>query len=283
MRWTWAVAGLFAAMLALIGCEGSGERGPAEEQARTVARTVEVTEEVTEEVTQEVTVEVTEEPPPEAATAREKDGAAVAGAAPEAAAPDPEPPQSPCGAEPEEILEEQYEHINEGEYESAYAFFAEQSKALITPAQYRAFFEANAPYSVTGYSFPSVDVAEEAATVDVAFTATSGGVAERLSRTQELVCEMGSWRVVMRDEQVAAFAEAGQEEGETAQYEEGQSGPPVSGDGATSGPSGSLPNGELNCEDFSSQAEAQEVYDDDPSDPHSLDEDGDTEACEDLP
>ena len=213
-------------MLALIGCEGSGERGPAEEQARTVARTVEVTEKVTEEVTQEVTVEVTEEVPPEAATSREKTAAAVAGAAAPRPAVSGSEPQSPCGTTPEEVLEEQYEHINAGEYESAYAFFAEQSKALITPEQYRAFFEANAPYSVTDYSFPSVDVAEEAATVDAAFTATSGGVAERLYRTQELICEMGSWRVVMRDEQVAAFAEAEPERDEPVSAD----GPPVSGD-----------------------------------------------------
>jgi hypothetical protein len=48
--------------------------------------------------------------------------------------------------------------------------------------------------------------------------------------------------------------------------------------------------GELDCADFDSQAEAQEVYDDDPSDPHGLDgpsgegftgEEG--VACEDLP
>jgi hypothetical protein len=38
--------------------------------------------------------------------------------------------------------------------------------------------------------------------------------------------------------------------------------------------------GDLDCDDFSSQAEAQEVLEDDPSDPHGLDGDGDGEACE---
>ncbi len=39
-------------------------------------------------------------------------------------------------------------------------------------------------------------------------------------------------------------------------------------------------SGDLNCSDFSSQAEAQATLEDDPSDPHELDEDGDGEACE---
>lgn len=43
-------------------------------------------------------------------------------------------------------------------------------------------------------------------------------------------------------------------------------------------------NGEdLDCEDFDTQQEAQEVYEEDPSDPHDLDRDDDGEACEDLP
>ena len=56
-----------------------------------------------------------------------------------------------------------------------------------------------------------MDVAEETAAVGVAFTDTSAGVAERLYRTQQLVCEMGSWRVVMRDEQAELFAAVGRE------------------------------------------------------------------------
>jgi micrococcal nuclease len=37
----------------------------------------------------------------------------------------------------------------------------------------------------------------------------------------------------------------------------------------------------LDCADFSSQEEAQEVLEDDPSDPHGLVADDDGEACED--
>jgi hypothetical protein len=39
---------------------------------------------------------------------------------------------------------------------------------------------------------------------------------------------------------------------------------------------------QFNCDDFSSQQEAQAVYDQDPSDPNGLDADDDGEACEEL-
>jgi len=39
-------------------------------------------------------------------------------------------------------------------------------------------------------------------------------------------------------------------------------------------------SGDLDCSDFSSQAEAQAVYEQDPSDPNGLDADGDGKACE---
>ena len=43
------------------------------------------------------------------------------------------------------------------------------------------------------------------------------------------------------------------------------------------------PTGDLDCEDFSSQEEAQAVYNEDTSDPNGLDADNDTLACEDFP
>ena len=45
-------------------------------------------------------------------------------------------------------------------------------------------------------------------------------------------------------------------------------------------PSNPSANGDLDCSDFASQTEAQEVLDDDPSDPNGLDADSDREACE---
>lgn len=44
-----------------------------------------------------------------------------------------------------------------------------------------------------------------------------------------------------------------------------------------------LATGDLDCEDFATQEEAQAVLDDDPSDPHRLDGDNDGHACESRP
>ena len=48
-------------------------------------------------------------------------------------------------------------------------------------------------------------------------------------------------------------------------------------------PPGDLPSRDLDCSDFSTQAEAQAVLDADPSDPHGLDAEGDGVPCESLP
>ena len=53
------------------------------------------------------------------------------------------------------------------------------------------------------------------------------------------------------------------------------------GSGDDSGNSGG--SDDLDCEDFDTQAEAQEVYEEDTSDPYGLDADDDDEACEALP
>src|SRR5919107_764114 len=118
------------------------------------------------------------------------------------------PTGGPCVSQeqpPEDVLALQYEYINNGDFEEAYSLFDEQSRREVSLAQYRAFFEDNAPYSVTDYSFVPVRVRGDSASVDVEFTVTSASGVERLERTQEFVCERGEWRVVMRPEQVVAF------------------------------------------------------------------------------
>src|ERR687896_27912 len=95
---------------------------------------------------------------------------------------------------PEDVLALQYEYINNGDFEEAYALFAEQSRREVSLAQYRAFFEDNAPYSVTDYSFSPERVRGDSASVDAEFTVTSASGIERLERTQEVVCERGGWR-----------------------------------------------------------------------------------------
>ena len=185
------------------------------------------------------------------------------------------PTGGPCVTQeqpPEDVLALQYEYINSGDYEEAYSLFTEQSRREVSLAQYRAFFEDNAPYSVTDYSFVPVRVRGDSASVDAEFTVTSASGVERLERTQEFVCERGEWRVVMRPEQVAVFtAEEDDADADSARE-------PVTS------------TGDLDCDDFDYQEDAQAAYEQDTSDPHGLDgppgegysgEQG--EACEDLP
>jgi hypothetical protein len=106
---------------------------------------------------------------------------------------------------PKDVLALQYEYINGGDFEEAYALFAEQTRREVSLAQYRAFFEDNAPYSVTDYSLVPVRVRGDSASVNAEFTVTSASGAERLERSQEFVCERGDWRVVMRPDQVAVL------------------------------------------------------------------------------
>ena len=185
-------------MLALSSC-GTEQGGPTGEDAKPPPR------EVTREVTKTVTVE-------EAPEARED------------TKPTPtSPPDVPTNeraatqeGSPEEVLALQYRLINAGDYEGAYALFDDKSKLLITPEQYTAYFEANAPYSIADYSFLSVDDRGDDASVEAELTARSGSGQDTYGVTQPLVREGAAWRVVMRDEQASVFARAGQE---TAQYE----------------------------------------------------------------
>src|SRR3712207_1270600 len=93
---------LCAALGLLVAC-ASEEQVPAAGEDRTVTRTVTVTEAA---------------PPETTAAAAEPTVTAKASA---------DPSDSPCGTTPQRVLELQYRHINEGEYESAYAFFADRS------------------------------------------------------------------------------------------------------------------------------------------------------------
>ena len=224
---------------------------------------------------------------------------------------------------PEDVLALQYRLINAGDYDGAYALFAEQSKALVSPEQYGTYFGINAPYSIADYSFPSVAVQGDAATVEAALTVNSASGSESYQRAQELVREGDRWRIVMRDEQASAFV-AGAEE--VAQYEpEPSPGPsepeiepetdlvPTPGEAeeplgvvpeteepafeplpeSTTQYQGTTPSGGedlYDCQDFDFQEDAQAAYDADQNDPHGLDgPPGESStgvpgvACEELP
>lgn len=252
-----AVISIVCAALSLTACT-SGEEAPVEEE--TVTRTVMETQ--PPETVMETTGEMERTVAPERTVVVDARGE----------------PNSLCGGAPEETLDLQYQYVNSGNYGAAYALFDQQSKALISLDDYEAFFEENSPYSVIDYSFSSVDIQYEAASALVAFTVVGNVGQSSYTETQEFACEGEAWRIVMRDDQVAVFAQAGQ----AAQYEPQYKSDESAGD-APSAPS--IPSGgDLDCSDFDTQAEAQEEYDQDPSDPNGLDDSpADGVACESLP
>ncbi len=161
----------------------TGEEAPAKPETREVTKTVTVAEAPEkEETTVPETTRATSSPPPAAAQA----------------------------GSPEDVLALQYRLINAGDYEGAYALFDELSKKVATPEQFRTYFEANAPYSITDYSFLAADDWGDEAAVVVSLTATSGSGQESYEVTQPLVREGAAWRVMMRDEQVSSFTKATQ-------------------------------------------------------------------------
>jgi micrococcal nuclease len=112
------------------------------------------------------------------------------------------------GPSPEDVLASQYRHINAGRYGAAYDLFDDQSQQLISQEQYEAYFISAAPYEITRYSFTSVQTQGDTASVVADLAVSSAAGEDSYQVTQQLVREDGSWRVVMRDEQVASFAES---------------------------------------------------------------------------
>ncbi|MDQ3316915.1 MAG: thermonuclease family protein [Actinomycetota bacterium] len=119
---------------------------------------------------------------------------------------EPDPAPAAAGPAPEKVLASQYRHINSGDYGAAYDLFDDGSRELVPLERYEAYFQSEAPYEITSYSFPSAQVRGDTASVVADLSVSSSDGEEGYQVTQELVREDGSWRVVMRDEQVASFA-----------------------------------------------------------------------------
>lgn len=121
----------------------------------------------------------------------------------------PDDPDDSNGPKQEikDVLYLQYEHINEGDYDDAYALFADRSQQSVSLEQYEAFFKDRPGYALDPYNVTNVDLqSDDAATVEVVFTADSA-VAEpqKIVVDQQIVREDGQWRVVMREEQIDIF------------------------------------------------------------------------------
>jgi len=114
--------------------------------------------------------------------------------------------EDPQGPRPEEILSLQYEYNNMTVYEQSYELFAQETKDRVSEQMY---VSGQKEYDVAAfmeYSFPSVDVQADRATVERVATYANKEETGQDKATQELVLEDDGWRVVMRDEQYELFA-----------------------------------------------------------------------------
>jgi hypothetical protein len=190
---TWLVVAVLSAALFLVGCTGEQTQSGNQKQSGKEESSSEAASESTTEPTtaQGKTSEATPSP---SQVSQANETGKEASSEPAEVRP------------PEEVLALQYEYINRGDFENAYSLFAEQSQREVSLEQYGAFFEANAPYSVTDYSFSPSQVQGGSASLDAVFTVNSAAGSEQLQRTQRFVQEEnGEWRVVMRPDQVAAL------------------------------------------------------------------------------
>lgn len=112
------------------------------------------------------------------------------------------------GAGPEEALALQYEYINMFAWEEAYNLFDSRSKALVSLPQYVEYMRQGDSTAIVEYSFPSVRIAGNRATMQRVFTLNSPDGEAQDQATQEAVLEDERWKVVMRDNQLEALGVA---------------------------------------------------------------------------
>jgi hypothetical protein len=110
---------------------------------------------------------------------------------------------------PEEILALQYEYNNMTAFEQAYGLFAQETKDRV-PVQKYASVQWEGTLAFLDYSFPSIDLRGDRATIDRVATYTNGEETGQDKATQEMVLEAGGWRIVMRDEQYELFLGGGE-------------------------------------------------------------------------
>jgi hypothetical protein len=117
--------------------------------------------------------------------------------------------ENPQGPSPEEILALQYEYANMTAWKQAYELFAQESQARVSEQEYADFWKSRPPEAITEYSFPSVVVQGDHATIERVYTDATAKKSVQSKATQEAVREDDGWRIVMRDSQVKAFISEG--------------------------------------------------------------------------
>ncbi len=108
---------------------------------------------------------------------------------------------------PEETLALYYDYQNVYAWAEAYELLSSRSKERVSSEQYVEFWTA-APDFTINYSFPSVEVQGDGAAVVVDGAISMEGQEEPSRTVQVMLLEDGAWRVVLSEEQIAAFTGA---------------------------------------------------------------------------
>jgi hypothetical protein len=120
--------------------------------------------------------------------------------------------QDSLGLSAEEVLALQYEYLNMTAWKQAYELFAEESKREVSLEEYEAYMDSGyreRPIAVIDYTFPSVEIEGDHATIERVFTLSTPDGEHQHEATQEAVLEDEGWRIVMRDDQVRALLQRG--------------------------------------------------------------------------
>jgi hypothetical protein len=122
-----------------------------------------------------------------------------------------EAPQEP---RPEEVLALQYEYVNMIAYEQAYELFAQETKDKLPEQVYesvdREYGEQYGATAKTEYSFPSIEVQGDRATIETVAYLSTPKETWQDKDTDEMVLEESGWRVVMSQDQLELFLNGGE-------------------------------------------------------------------------
>jgi hypothetical protein len=180
---------------------------------------------------------------------------------------------------PEDYLAVYHQYFNQRAYEEAYEMLYPPSTRAITYGDWIEFFEGlwgEQYLRLDGIIPVSVDTERATFEWDRTIYISDGSVFSD-PVVQEMVRDGEEWKLIMREDLIEDILAA--KPSTTATSTATSTTKATSEPAALEEPSSSE---DLDCADFSTQAEAQAVLDQDLSDPNRLDEDRDLEACESL-
>ncbi len=108
-------------------------------------------------------------------------------------------------ATPQEVLALYYRYQNEQALEQAYGLLSSQSQQVVSFEQFVGRWQEMPSYAIEEYSIYPVEVQDDVVTLRAELTVAVGGLTLPGGSTRQMVREEGGWRVVLSEEEVAAY------------------------------------------------------------------------------